>query len=92
MKEKRKIYVRDVALDAKKDRTEELESIIQDIWWMARRYADGRKSYAVSMYNEAIRRAEMLGMKFKTHDESIYAKDGMFDRGDYEETFRTELS
>ena len=68
-----------------KDRVEVLEGIIQDIWWMSKRYCDGRKSYAVSMYNDAIRRAEKLGMKFKTHNESTYAKDGMFDVDEDEE-------
>lgn len=59
---------------------EMLRSVIQDMWWMARRYVNGRKSYAVSMYNNAIKRAQDAGMIFSPdNDGLIEAKDGMFD-------------
>lgn len=32
------------------------ERSFNDIWWMARRYADGRRTYAPATYNEAIDR------------------------------------
>lgn len=35
-------------------RCKALEQVIVAIWWMARRYADGRKSYAPSMFNDYI--------------------------------------
>lgn len=56
--------------------------IIEQIWWMARRYAHGRMSYAVSQYNEAISLAQDMGMEFKPDpiDDLIEAKDGMFDK------------
>jgi ABC-type xylose transport system permease subunit len=38
-----------------------LRAIIRDTLWMACRYAHGRRSYAVGMYNEAARRAVKLG-------------------------------
>ena len=48
---------------------------------MARRYAHGRKTYAVSTYNEAVKLAQELGMIFTPDtDGLIEAKDGMFDR------------
>lgn len=43
-------------------RIEALESIIRDTIWMACRYAHGRQSYAVGMYNDAARRAVELGV------------------------------
>jgi hypothetical protein len=39
-----------------------LESIIRDTLWMACRYAHGRQSYSVGMYNDAARRALALGV------------------------------
>lgn len=39
------------------EREMNLRQVIIDIWWMARRYADGRASYATSMYNSAMKRA-----------------------------------
>lgn len=61
---------------------EKLKSIIQDIWWLARRYAHGRQSYAVAQYNDAIRLAQSLGMEFKPDpiDGLVEAKDRMFDK------------
>jgi len=35
---------------------DEARSIVRDIYWMALRYADGRKTYAVSMCNDAVRK------------------------------------
>ncbi len=63
-------------------RCEDLEKIIKDIWWMSRRYAHGRQSYAVSQYNDAIKKAQELGMTFNPDpvDGIIEAKDSQFDR------------
>jgi len=64
-----------------KDKIKALEGIIYDIWWMAQRYAHGRQSYAVSMYNDAIRKAQELGMIFKPDKNGlIEAKDAQFDK------------
>lgn len=54
-----------------------LEGIIQDIFWMARRYAEGRQSYAPGMYNDAIIKAMSLGMRFEmgNKDEDLFAND-----------------
>ena len=61
-------------------REKELEEIIIDTIWMARRYADGRKTYAVSMLNDAIDNCERLGVNIKTDHTLIngnkYATDG----------------
>ena len=58
------------------------ESVIQQIQWMARRYAHGRATYAVSTYNDAIRFAQKLGMEFKPDpiDGLVEAKDAQFDK------------
>ena len=62
----------------KSNRETLLESIILDIYWMARRYADGRQSYAVSMYNDAIDLAVKLGVPIRPDPiaKSYYAQDG----------------
>lgn len=69
-----------------KKRSEELEKIILDIYWMARRYAHGRQSYAVSQYNDAINKAIELGLKIKPDpvDGLVEAKDRMFDKDWFE--------
>lgn len=56
-----------------------LEKAIRDIHWMARRYADGRTSYATIMFNKATRSILDMGMELGTENprESIWAKDGM---------------
>lgn len=63
-------------------RCKELEQIILDIHWMARRYADGRRSYAVSMFNDAVSKAVEMGLNLKLDTvvtpPTIYAKDGDF--------------
>ena len=64
----------------------DLEKIIKDIWWMARRYAHGRQSYAVEQYNSAIKKAQSLGIDIKPDpvDNIIEAKDSMFDKDWFE--------
>jgi len=58
---------------------DEARSIVRDIFWMARRYADGRQSYAVGMFNDAIRKAFDGGwLEDKCVDEPRYARDGMW--------------
>lgn len=68
-------------------RCESLEYIIREIQWMARRYAHGRMTYAVSQYNEAIALAQNLGMEFRSDpiDGLVEAKDGMFDKEWFEQ-------
>ena len=58
-----------------KDRIRELESIVRDTLWMACRYAHGRQSYAVGMYNGAARKAEALGLVADKPAEPIFAMD-----------------
>ena len=54
-----------------------LLGVIQDIYWMARRYADGRQTYAVSMYNDALIEAMTEGFVPRTGSaEGIWAADG----------------
>lgn len=62
----------------KSKRERQLEHIILDISWMARRYADGRQTYAVSMYNDAIQLAIKLGLPIRPDPivKSYFAQDG----------------
>jgi hypothetical protein len=59
-----------------------LEHIIKEIYWMARRYADGRTSYAPHMYNDAMWSAVVLGLDLKTDPitspPTIWAADGTY--------------
>lgn len=57
---------------------DEARQIVRDIHWMARRYADGRLSYAPGMFNDAIRKAVEGGwLRLTSADkESVYAKEG----------------
>ena len=58
---------------------DEARAIVRDIHWMARRYADGRQSYAAGMFNDAVRKAYEAGwLEHTIADEPAYARDGMF--------------
>ena len=37
------------------------ESVLEETLWMARRYADGRATYAPSMFNECIEKLDKAG-------------------------------
>lgn len=43
---------------------------------MARRYADGRSTYATSSFNQVVRDVLRLGIKLNGNDGTIWAKDG----------------
>lgn len=63
---------------SKCNRCSKLESIILDTHWMARRYADMRRSYASGMFNEAMDEALELGIPLKSDtalDATYYADD-----------------
>lgn len=60
------------------EENEKLRNIIQETLWMARRYADGRSTYAPSMVNENIMKAYELGIELDGPIEPDFAKDGMF--------------
>ena len=49
----------------KKEKTREiiLEKIIQDTFWMARRYAHGRHTYSPTVVREAFKQLKDLGIK-----------------------------
>lgn len=58
-------------------REKELEKIIRETLWMACRYAHGRQSYAVGLYNDAARRAQHFGVvQDRIGDEPLFALDG----------------
>ena len=51
--------------------------IVIDLHWMARRYADGRQSYAPGLFNEHTREAIRLGVELNpTADGTVWARDG----------------
>lgn len=55
-----------------------LKNIVSDLHWMARRYADGRASYATSMFNDATRKLLRMGVRLNpTTDGKLFADDRM---------------
>lgn len=61
---------------------EKLKEIIRETLWMARRYADGRCTYAPETVNKCIDLALELGIELNGPPEEMYAKDGMFGEWD----------
>ncbi len=59
-----------------KQRNQILEKVIQDTFWMARRYAHGRKTYAPSMVRDAYHLLKNLGIEIK-HDDVIKAPEDL---------------
>lgn len=53
-----------------------LRKICQDLHWMARRYADGRNTYATGLVNYAVRSLLNMGIKLNDTDDIIWARDG----------------
>lgn len=61
----------------------ELKVIAKDLHWMARRYADGRSSYATSLFNRHTRKLLRLGVELNQCGEgTIWARDSMGRRFD----------
>lgn len=57
-----------------------LRLAILDCWWMARRYADGRSTYAARTYNDHTRKLQALGVSLHPDpivNGSVWARDGM---------------
>lgn len=55
----------------------ELIEIINELHWMARRYADGRSTYAPVTFNECTRKLLKRGIKLNKPDKVLFATDGM---------------
>lgn len=65
-------------IEAERKRTEQLEAIIYDTLWMARRYAHGRSTYAVAEVNDCTALALELGLKIANDKGTVWAKDRDF--------------
>ena len=52
-------------------REEELEKVIKSIFWMARRYAHGRHTYAPSIVRDVYHILKANGVKIDDGDETI---------------------
>ena len=55
---------------------EALRKIVRDFHWMARRYADGRSSYAPGMFNDHVKTLQSFGFDFH-QSAPLFARDGM---------------
>lgn len=61
-----------------KQMIERLKNMCQELHWMARRYADGRRSYATCLFNDLTRILLHQGIDLNpTADGTIWARDGM---------------
>ena len=61
-----------------KNQNDILRQAVVDLHWMARRYADGSRTYATSMFNERTRQLLRIGVKLDPKaDYIIWARDGM---------------
>lgn len=67
---------------ALKARVATLEKIIRDLHWMARRYSDGRQSYAVGLFNDNTRKLLALGVELSAAGDGLWARDAMGRRYD----------
>lgn len=68
-----------------KKQQEALCKIVRDTLWMARRYADGRSTYAPNMFNDAVHLLETVGLgDLYVADKDKWANDGMFGKYDPE--------
>lgn len=67
-------------IDDLKTRIAQLEYIVRETMWMARRYADKRITFAPSTVNKCIDDALRLGVNIEYDRtlEDFYAQDGMF--------------
>lgn len=61
-----------------KQRNDNLEAMLRQIWWMARRYADGRCTAAPSIVNEVYDKCQKMGIDLGDDNGEKYASDGNF--------------
>jgi len=60
-----------------------LQKICQDFHWMARRYCDGRSTYATSLFNGGTGQLLRMGIQLNQGgDGTVWASDGMGKRFD----------
>jgi len=60
-----------------------LRQIAADFHWMARRYADGSRTYVTGLLNDRTRQLLRMGVKLNScSDQIIWARDGMGRRFD----------
>lgn len=62
----------------KQDEIEVLRRIVKDTLWMALRYADGRSTYAVGMFNDAVHALDGVGLGELFKADKRFADDGMY--------------
>ena len=55
---------------------DEARGVVRETLWMARRYADGRQTYAVGMFNDAAMLAVAGGYASGEPDGTMFARDG----------------
>ena len=56
------------------EREQILEAILRNTFWMARRYANGRKTYTPSVINNALSQLFFIGIKIE--DDNTLIADG----------------
>lgn len=66
-----------------REQQQALLHIVEETLWMARRYADGRSTYAVQQYNDCVHLLDRVGLEHllrgdPAYNGSRFANDGMF--------------
>lgn len=67
---------KDLELKQLKSENEALRHIITEIHYMSQRYADGRRTFAASIHNDATKTCLRLGIDLPSVDGIIWARDG----------------
>lgn len=61
-----------------------LKEAVAEIWWMARRYADGRSTYAPHQFNSVTQWLRSCSLLTDTDNGELWASDGDLGRWDPE--------
>jgi hypothetical protein len=70
--------LRQLAAEALEAENTHLRRIAAELHWMARRYADGRRGYATSSFNNCVRDLLSMGVKLSPGtNRTIWATDAM---------------
>lgn len=54
----------------------QLRTALTEIWWMARRYANGRSTYAPYEFNSVTQKLRHVGLLTDTDNGEMWASDG----------------
>lgn len=68
------VQINATQLEDLQDQLKTLRAVVLDTLWMARRYANQRKTYAPNMVNQALEKLERIGIEID--DDNTLVEDG----------------